>query len=189
MSSGPGFALGTITPSGWQAQQIVYCHLTASTLQYSYLYDSGLVTSNININSFIQSVVAGDPTVSTPLPGGQTPPDLVVTVPCYVVVALDSTLSWAFQPGVAPILTEQNLASKYCALNIVDSGGNIYAGQTPTSPTSPPCLIAYFSVVSVAPASEDVADPFSYFLQVTQQGGNTYNVVVDPEIRNEGPGG
>ncbi|MGD0191708.1 MAG: hypothetical protein ABSD74_13285 [Rhizomicrobium sp.] len=187
MSSGPGYALGSGTPPGWTPQQIILYQLSMEfdgSLEYVYLSGSGTTTST-DINSFIQSLVDGTPSASGPLPSGQTPPDLIVTVPCYVVVQLDSSINWAFEPSVAPILTQNNLATKYCALNLVDSSGNIYPA---TAPSSPNCLILYFSVVSVAPSTEDVNDPFNYYFQFTTSSG-THNVILDPEMKNRGPGG
>ncbi len=187
MSSGTGYALGTSTPTGWTPQQIRYYKLsmqvTTSGVQYIYLSGSG-TTNSTDISSFVASVVAGDPVVTSSLPSGDTAPDIIVTEPCYVVVQLDSSKNWAFQPGVAPILTQDNLATKYCALNLLDGNGKYYTGQAPSSPD---CLILYFSVASVAPASDNVQDPFSYYFQFTQQGGGTYNVILDPKFKNQGP--
>jgi hypothetical protein len=185
MSSGSGYALGSSTSPGWTPQQIVYCQLASSSMEYVLLSGSGLVTSSIDISSFIASVVAGDPTVNAPLPSGQTPPDVILTVPCYVVVQLCGSSNWIFEPGSAPILTQSNLGTKYCGLNLVDASGNVYASQ---APTTPPCQIMYFSVVTVAPASSNVSDPFSYYFQITQSGGNTYDLVLDPAFKNKGPG-
>jgi hypothetical protein len=187
MSSGPGYALGASTPGGWTPQQIILYQLSMEfdgSLEYVYLSGSGTTTST-NISSFIQSLVEGPPSGLGPLPASQTPPDLIVTVPCYVVVQLDSSINWAFQPGVAPILTQNNLATKYCALNLVDPSGNVYSA---TAPSSPKCLILYFSVVSVAPQTANVEDPFSYYLQFATTSG-TQNVILDPELKNHGPGG
>jgi hypothetical protein len=179
--------MGATVPSGWTPQQIILYQLSMEFdggIEYVYLSGSG-TTTNTNINSLIQSLVAGTPSASGALPSGQTPPDLIVTVPCYVVVQLDSSINWAFEPGVAPILTQNNLGTKYCALNLVDASGNVYAA---TAPSSPNCLILYFSVVSVAPSSDGVADPFSYYFQITTSTGE-HNVILDPVIKNHGPPG
>jgi|HubBroStandDraft_6_1064221.scaffolds.fasta_scaffold31617_3 hypothetical protein len=187
MSSGPGYAMGTSAPSGWTPQQIRYYQLsmqnTSMGIQYIYSGGSGITTST-NISSFIDSVVAGDPDVGSPLPSDDTAPNIILTEPCYVVVQLDSSKNWAFQPSAAPMLTQADLPTKYCALNLVDGGGNIYSAQAPSSPA---CLILYFSVVTVAPVSSGVNDPFSYYFQFTQQDGDTYNVVLDPTLKNQGP--
>jgi hypothetical protein len=185
MSSGSGYALGSSTPAGWTPQQIVYCQLSMTSMEYVFLSGSGLVTSSIDINSFIASVVAGDQTVDSPLPSGQTPPDIILTVPCYVVVQLCGASGWIFEPGAAPILTQGNLSTKYCGLNLVDANGDVYASQ---APTTPPCQIMYFSVASVAATSSGVNDPFSYYFQITQSGGNAYDLIVDPLFKNKGPG-
>jgi hypothetical protein len=188
MSSGPGYALSTSTPPGWSAQQIIYYQLSMASMpgvHYIFESGSGIVTSDINISAFIASVVAGSPAISAGLPSGQTPPNLTVTVPCFVVVQLDSGINWAFQPGVAPMLTQDSLSTKYTALNLVDASGNVYAA---TAPSSPSCLIMYFTVVSVSPASDNVSDPFSFYFQFTQSGGDTYDVVLDPMLKNKGPG-
>ena len=180
---GSGYPMGTSTPPGWAAQQILFYQLSSSALQYSYLSGSGLVTEDIDIDTFIQSVVNGDQEVDTPLPIGQTPPDILLTAPCYVVVQLDDRLNWALQPGAAPMLTQDNLATKYTALNLVDASGNVYAA---TAPSTPPCRLLYFTVVTVAPASESVKDLFSYYFQITQSGGGTCSVVLDPALKNQG---
>jgi len=180
---GSGYAMGTSTPPGWTAQQILFLQLSSSAYQYSYLSGSGIVTEDINISSFIESVVSGTQEVDLPLPSGSSAPNIVLTVPCYVVVQLDSRLSWAFQPGAAPMLTQDNLATKYCALNLVDSSGNVYAA---TAPSTPPCGLLYFSVVSVSPASENVSDQFSYYFQITQSDGSSCSVILDPALKNRG---
>jgi hypothetical protein len=180
---GSGYPMGTSTPPGWAAQQIVFLQLTSSAYQYSYLSGSGIVTGDIDITTFIESVVNGSQEVNVPLPSGTSAPNIVLTVPCYVVVQLDSRLPWAFQPSAAPMLTQNNLATKYCALNLVDASGKVYAA---TAPATPACGILYFSVVSVAPASQGVSDQFSYYFQITQSDGGSCSVILDPALKNNG---
>jgi hypothetical protein len=65
---GSGYPMGTSTPPGWAAQQIVFLQLTSSAYQYSYLSGSGIVTGDIDITTFIESVVNGSQEVNVPLP-------------------------------------------------------------------------------------------------------------------------
>jgi len=131
--TGPGVALGQNLPDPWEAQQIVYYHLTfengGSGLRFKFLSDSG-TKSGADIDGFIEEVLAGSPT-TVPFSMQQTPPDLIAAKPCFVVVELDEALGWSFLPGSPAIKTQDDHMADYCALMHVDTSGGVTPNQAP----------------------------------------------------------
>ena len=180
--TGPGVALGQNLPSPWTSQEIVYYHLSHSTgMRFILLADSG-TKAGADIDGFIQEVLAGNP-ATVPFSQAQTPPDLTVSKPCYVVVELDEALGWNFLPGSPAIKTRDDHAADYCALMHVDTSGGVTPGQ---APLSPPCRVIYFAAVDPKPAQDHVDDPFNFYVQIDQAPGQPVTVIVDPDIKNTG---
>jgi hypothetical protein len=186
--TGPGVALGQNLPSPWEAQEIVYYHLTlansGSGMRFSLLTDSGQKLGS-DIDGFIEEVLTGSP-VTVPFSHPQTPPDVTVARPCFVVVELDEALGWNFLPGAPAIKTQDDHAADYCALMHVDTAGGITPNQ---APTSPPCKVLYFAAIAPKPAQDHVSDAFNYYVQFEQIPGQSITLVIDPAIKNDGHGG
>src|ERR1700742_1980477 len=110
MSTGQVFAMGSDTPSGWEAEEIVYYRLGVTLsggLQFVYLPDSGVVPGS-DIDGFIAALLAGKTPGLKPFP---TPalswaPNIHVRKSCYVVLQLDADLSWQYlsaEPGLMTV--------------------------------------------------------------------------------------
>jgi len=174
------FAFGGSPPAFEQQEILLYSlQITVSdNWACAYVSGSGSYTTYSSIGAFITALQSGSLSTPGPLPpfaAGDTAPDLLVTTPGYVVVVLSSPdqPSICFQPTA--MTTGTDCSSKYYSLTETSAG-------TTTGPT-----VAYFAVPVVAPASQNVADPYTLFVQYTS-GALPVTHRIDPCIKNRGPG-
>ncbi|HEY1629954.1 MAG TPA: nucleotide synthetase [Rhizomicrobium sp.] len=184
MSTGTVYALGTSTPSGWTPTQIIYYQLSCNMdggFQFAFMEDSGVWDSG-DIDTFIDDLLANTLPELTPLGYTENPPNLRITVPCYIVIELDSSVNWRYQPAAAGIKLASNLSSKYFNLVEIDTNGNATTGTGPSSDKI--ARILYFSVAS---ASDDGSlDPYNLYVEFDMGFGNTVPMTIDPDIKNDG---
>lgn len=153
--------------------------ITVGSWSFAYVTGSGSYTSYASIGDFISDLQDGD----LPAPDGHlppfgstgAPPDLIVRMPCFVVVVLSSPDQPSLCFQLPPMTTGADCSSKYFDLTetCLDSLG---------APT-----VAFFTVPVVQPASLRVADPYTLYVQYTSN-GSTITHTIDPCIRNQGPG-
>ena len=169
------------TPPVFMASDILlYClQVTVGTGACSYISGSGTYTSITSINTFMAALEAGTlPPPDGPLPTfgpGDAPPDILVTMPCYVVIVLSSSDQPSLCFQTTAMTTGGDCATKYFGLTEASR-------STVWHPT-----IAYFAVPVVAPTSQHVIDPYTMFLQYSS-GGSTIIYDIDPCIKNRGDG-
>jgi hypothetical protein len=175
MASG-SYPFGGTPPSFTMEEILLYClQVTVSSQTYSYTSASGSYTGYSSIGAFISDLQAGRlPSPNGPLPTfgpGDAPPDIIVTEPCYVVVVVSSTdqPSLCFQSTA--MTTGTDCSSKYYGLAEAKIG------------SQPHSTVAYFAVPVVALTSENVADPYTMYLQYVS-GGSTIPYNIDPCLKN-----
>jgi hypothetical protein len=168
-------------PPGFIVQEILlYClQVNVTTGVCTYTSSSGSYTNYASISSFIGALQAGTLSApSAPLPPfgpGEAPPDIIVTEPGYVVMELSSPDEPTLCFQSTAMTTGTDCSTKYYGLTET----SVSSGGTPT--------VAYFAVPVVAPASENVNDPYTLFLQYMSD-GSTIPYDIDPCIRNRGSG-
>jgi len=184
MSTGTTYTLGTSAPTGWSAQQIIYYQLSCNMdggFQFAFLEDSGIWDSG-DIDTFIDDLLANTLPELTPLGYTENPPNLRITVPCYIVIELDSSVNWRYQPAAPGIKLASNLSSKYFGLIQVDNNGNETTGQAPASDKT--SRILYFGVANAA--DDGSLDPYNLYVEFDMGFGDTVPMTIDPDIKNDG---
>lgn len=194
-SSGPMYLLGDEDDSttGF-AQEILYCRLSVSLSTggvpiFAFLSGSGIFrdpTKSTLLEADIQDFMAGLASVTpTSLPAlyNADAPNILVKVPCYIVIELHPPTGLKFVNGDAAIKLQTDLSDRYC--NLWHYGVDWIA--TPNvSPTTEDCVLIYFGVHDVADASLRENDRFNINLQNGDQPEATL-IIVDPAIKNRGP--
>ena len=172
-------------PFGGNAPGFTTCEILLINLQISvsggwtstYLDGSGSYTGYESIAAFIselQSGELGDP--DSPLPTfapGDAPPDILVRMPCYVVIVVSSSdqPSICFQP--TPMTTGTDCSGKYYDLTEPYNDGD---GKP---------RVLYFAVPVVAVYTTNVVDPYTMNVEYTS-GGTVITHSIDPCIKNRG---
>jgi hypothetical protein len=167
----PGFTLGEIL--------LYRLQITVSTWACTYLSNSGSYTSYSTIDAFIAGLKSGTlPPPDGPLPTfgpGESAPDLIVRMPCYVVIILSSS----DQPSICfqstALTTGTDCSSQYFALTLISVDSPVKQA------------VAYFAVPVVQPASKGVDDPYTMFVKYIAN-GSVVTHSIDPTICNHGPG-
>jgi hypothetical protein len=143
-----------------------------------------------NIATFVSNWWTGNlsaPNAFPPAPAiQQSPPDVVVRVPCYVVIELNSLLQLNFSRGHPGMKVSQSVVGAYDGLMHVGS-----TSGTPTAnsaPTNEDCRLIYFAAVSPLPTSQGVGDPFNLYVEYNQGSsfGRPISITIDPDIKNDG---
>jgi len=185
MSTGQLFVMGSDTPSGWEAEEIVYYKMTFSAdggLEFTFTKDSGVV-ENGDITAFIAGLMAGKISGLTPLIYFDNAPNIYVRKSCYVVLQLDPSLNWRYMSAMPGLMTDQSLPDHYFDLIYVADDGSTTTGQAP--PAGTPCHIAYFGV-KTSSAEQGRVDPFNLYTDFDIRKGQILPIILDPDIKNDG---
>ena len=172
------YNFGGTAPSFTLGEILLYClQVTVSNWTCSYISGSGSYTSYSSISTFIADLQSGSlAPPDGPLPTfapGDSPPDLLVRMPCYVVVLLSSSDQPSLCFKSTPMTTGTDCSSKYFALTETSNGSQ--ENRT----------VAYFAVPVVASTDQDVIDPYTMFLQY-MSGTLVITHSIDPCIKNRG---
>ena len=185
MSTGKVFAMGSDTPSGWEAEEIVYYKLGVTLsggLQFVYLPGSGVVKGG-DIDTFIASLLAGKTPGLVPFRSLDMAPNLLVRKSCYVVLQVDPSLNWQYLSAEPGLMTAQDLPGSYFDLVQVATDGSETEGEAP--PAGTVCQIAYFGAL-VNPAEQGRIDPYNLYVELTADPKQPIPIIVDPDIKNDG---
>ncbi|HEY1629953.1 MAG TPA: nucleotide synthetase [Rhizomicrobium sp.] len=185
MSTGQVFVMGSDTPSGWEAEEIVYYKLGVTLsggLQFVYLPGSGVAKGG-DIDAFIVGLLAGKPPGAIPFARLGDAPNLIIRKSCYVVLQLDPSLNWQYLSDEPGLMTVEDLPGRYFDLTQVAMDGKETEGEAP--PAGAVCQIAYFGALAQA-SEQGRIDPYNLYVELTTDPKQTIPIIVDPDIKNDG---
>src|ERR1700727_2144884 len=169
---------GGTAPQFTAGEILLYClQVTVSGWTCNYISGSGSYTTYSSISAFIADLQSGSlPPPNGPLRPflrGDSVPDIVLRMPCYVVILLSSSDQPSLCFQTTAMTTGTDCSSKYYALT--ETSNASHENQT----------VAYFAVPVVAPTSQGVIDPYTMFLQY-MSGGSVITHSIDPCLKNRG---
>ena len=140
-----------------------------------------------DINAFLADLLKDDQPPRRRRKSKWGPLDFRVTEPCYVVLRLAEGGNWRFTQDAPAITTKGDQTGRFMNLvHVVPKGRDVqtWPGKAPKGVD---CRTAYFAIGEVAPIDKGRSDGFNIFIDFLEVGNRVLSVVIDPDIKNEGP--